>query len=187
MLARLIFALLLTSTSPLAQSEEWERIYIGDYISEHNEALPEFIPRLGRVLYQYTKETGHEACGIIGVNDAGQFGVSLYSDGAQRGCTMRWKEVPDGFISTGETIHSHPIISTIKLTSRDIAWNRAHGDYIHSRTMVIKPGFSKNDLRAGPGWLIDGMDTHYHNGASLRGRRMGIIASSEMAPPALPN
>ena len=165
---------------------DWpNREFLGDYLSNENEPLPDFIARLGNVLNEYTSQTGFEACGFIGVNNsenATKYGVSLYSDKVQRGCTMSQRDLPNGFLSTGETIHSHPNKQILYLTSDDVAWNKLRGKRVFTRTMTIEPGFSNGDLKAGAGWLIHHKVIRYFNGKSGKGRYVGVLSPIEMMP-----
>jgi len=169
----LFLALSISSSTP--PSPGWERKHLGDYVSEKGEPLEMFLKRLGVVLHAHTKSTGHEACGMIGRQSAtDRHAVSLYTDGVQRGCTMRYSEVPDGFDSTRETIHSHPHATLITLTQQDKAWNKAHNDVMHGATVNIHQGFSQGDFDAGPGWLVFQGVLQYQRGWN-RVRRFGKL------------
>lgn len=160
----------------------WEREHLGDYVSEAGEPLEIFLKRLGLVLDAHTQTTGHEACGVIGWQARSQrHAVALYTDGVQRGCTMRHSQMPSGFESTWETIHSHPHDSLITLTDADRAWNRAHNDVMPGRTVNIKPGFSQGDFDAGPGWLVF-QGTLQHQRGWSRVRRFGRLDGQAAVP-----
>lgn len=178
----LLICLLACLSFPALGEERWTRVHLGDYLSEPGESLEPFVRRLARVLFEHTRRTGTEACGVIGQDGSGRFGVSLYSDGVQRGCTMLKSETPMGFKFLGKTIHSHPPVREIRLTPQDIAWNRAHGQMISGGTMLIKEGFSRSDLQTGAGWLVQEFSLYYYNGTSLRGQRKGIIGTEKDMP-----
>lgn len=113
--------------------------------------------------------------------------MALYTDGVQRGCSMYRQDLVPGFTFTGETIHSHPVRDTLALTDRDLAWNRAHGVPGTGRSFPVKPGFSRGDRAAGPGWLVQGFDLRHHDGKafSLSGRWVARLAPREQVPPRL--
>ncbi|PZU43296.1 MAG: hypothetical protein DI568_17450, partial [Sphingomonas sp.] len=160
----------------------WERQHLGDYASNPRETLDGFLKRLGLVLDAHTRTTGHEACGVIGRQDStSRYAVSLYTDGVQRGCSMSYSEVPAGFETTRETIHSHPRARFITLTAQDKAWNLAHNDVMHGNTVSIKPGFSQGDFDAGPGWLVFQGTLQYQRGWN-RVRRFGKLPMTDEWP-----
>jgi hypothetical protein len=158
------------------------REFLGHYLSEPGEEVAPFMARLGSVLHAFSSSTGHEACGVIAQDATGRFGVSLFTDGVQRGCVMRWSQVPPGFTSIGQTLHSHPVASTIVLSDRDRAWNKRYGEIVHTRTLTIRPGFSPGDLRTGPGWLIDQNALHYHDGGLGRGHYVSRLSTPLPVP-----
>jgi hypothetical protein len=165
-----------------SESPGWERQHLGDYVSEPGEPLEIFLKRLGLVLDAHTKATGHEACGMIGWQASTErHAVALFTDGVQRGCSMRYSEVPTGFETTRETIHSHPYATLITLTAADRAWNRAHNDMMHGSTINIKPGFSQGDFDAGPGWLVFQGTLQYQRGWG-RVRRFGRLDAAATTP-----
>lgn len=179
-----MFSLLIGVLSPASEPSlrEWERQHLGDYASTPGETLEGFLKRLGLVLDAHTRTTGHEACGVIGRQPAtSRYAVSLYTDGVQRGCSMSYSEVPPGFDTTRETIHSHPRARFITLTAQDKAWNRAHNDVMHGTTISIKPGFSQGDFEAGPGWLVFQGTLQYQRGWN-RVRRFGKIPPMQPWP-----
>lgn len=175
---------LIAALSPASEpsSVGWERQHLGDYASTSGEPLEGFLKRLGLVLDAHTRTTGHEACGVIGRQDStSRYAVSLYTDGVQRGCSMSYSEVPAGFETTRETIHSHPRARFITLTAQDKAWNLAHNDVMHGNTVSIKPGFSQGDFDAGPGWLVFQGTLQYQRGWN-RVRRFGKLPMTDEWP-----
>jgi len=177
-----MLSLLLALTTAASVSPGWERQHLGDYVSEPGEPLEIFLKRLGLVLDAHTKATGHEACGMIGFQaSTDRHAVALFTDGVQRGCSMRYSQVPAGFETTRESIHSHPYATLITLTDADRAWNRAHNDVMHGTTVNIKPGFSQGDFDAGPGWLVFQGTLQYQRGWS-RVRRFGRLDATATLP-----
>ena len=185
--ARMLWLLFALTAGPTEAANGWERIHLGDYVSDPGEPLELFLKRLGLVLDAHTKATGHETCGMIGWQAAtSRHAVALYTDGVQRGCSMRYSQVPDGFVSTRETIHSHPYATSIVLRDADRAWNKAHNDLMYGRTVTLEPGFSQGDFDAGPGWLVFQGTLQYQKGPT-RIRRFGKLDWKAPVPALLPS
>ncbi|WP_372381383.1 hypothetical protein [Xanthomonas sp. NCPPB 1754] len=149
----------------------WERRHLGDYVSGPGESLPDFLRRTGRVLHEFTRQSGNEACGAI-ASDGRRFSLRLYTDGVPHGCAIRTNEVLEGFAYTGETIHSHPWQKVLKMTPAATAWSRQHRDG-NERASSLRndgaSGFSKADRANGDGWLVAGGSLlHIVNGKSER-------------------
>lgn len=162
--------------SGVAGAQSWpHRTCLGAFTSSPGQELQMFLGQVGKSFERYTRQTGHEACGVVGHNGT-QWSILAFSDGVQRGCTMHHSEVVAGFSSTGQTLHSHPDTGSVWLTERDREWNTRHGQRLNTRMLVIRPGFSPGDLRAGPGWLVQGGALHYQDGSGRSGQRMGLLA-----------
>lgn len=169
------WALLAFLLSGPAWAQAWpHRTCLGAFTSPSGQDLQSFMAQVGRSFEHYTRQTGHEACGVVGQRN-NQWAILAFSDGVQRGCSMHHQEVVSGFSSTGQTIHSHPDSGSIWLTERDRAWNRHYGQQVHTRSLALRPGFSPSDLRAGPGWLVQGGALHYQDGSGRAGRRVGVL------------
>lgn len=171
--------------APVGWAQEaagWQREFLGTYASRPAEPLDGFMLRLGRVLFEHTRRTGHEACGVVAQDGQGRHAVMLFTDGVQRGCSMSRREIPEGFVATEHTIHSHPVAREIRYTAADLAWNRAHGQVTPQRTLLVRPGFSPSDLQAGPGWLVEGTAVFFQRSGRGTGKRVGVISPREHAP-----
>ena len=132
------------------------QISLGDYASQEGETLEEFMRRVGRVLHNFTRESGNEACGPI-ASDGVRYSVRLHTDGVPHGCAMRASDVLDGYAWTGETIHSHPWQKLLRLDSHAQAWSKRYGDGNHGSPTLRNDGasgFSRADYVGGPGWLV---------------------------------
>jgi hypothetical protein len=81
--------------------------HIADLRSGPGESLHAFLRRIAPQLRAYSDKTGFEACGIIGTDGHGGFGVVLGSSHSHIGCANDPAREIDGMTSTGETIHSH--------------------------------------------------------------------------------
>lgn len=134
----------------------WPQESVGDYTSEPGEALPVFLHRVGRVLHDYTRGNGNEACGPI-ASDGSRYSVRLHSDGVPHGCAMRASDVLEGFTFTGETIHSHPWQKLLVMSPKARAWSKQHGDGNEGAPTLRNDGaggFSRADRASGAGWLV---------------------------------
>ncbi len=81
--------------------------HIADLRSLPGETEHAFLLRVAPQLRAYSDKTGFEACGIIGADGHGGFGVVLGSSHSHIGCANDPARVIAGQTSTGETIHSH--------------------------------------------------------------------------------
>lgn len=136
----------------------WPQEPLGDYTSEPGETLPTFLHRVGRVLHDYTRANGNEACGPI-ASDGARYSVRLHTDGVPHGCAMQASDVLEGFTFTGETIHSHPWQKLLVMTPKARTWSRFYKDG-HADAPTLRndgaSGFSKADRANGDGWLVAG-------------------------------
>lgn len=74
------------SVPPAGTKQGWERQHLGDHVSEPGEALPDFLRRTGRVLHDYTRQSGNEACGAIASDGQRFFPAPLHRWCATRLC-----------------------------------------------------------------------------------------------------
>lgn len=134
--------------------------YLFEAVSNSGEPLDAFILRAAPALNSYTKKSGFEACGVI-ASDAktGRFAVRINSTKGAMSCGMFRSNVPDGFVATDMTVHSHPERRIVMPTAGDVAYFEAHP----IGTRMVKQGrpenlgnalFSSTDYRSGPGYLV---------------------------------
>jgi hypothetical protein len=81
--------------------------HIADLKSQPGESEHAFLKRIGPQLRAYADQTGYEACGVIGSDGQGNYGVVLGSSHAHLSCINKAVRVLPGMTSTGETIHTH--------------------------------------------------------------------------------
>ena len=126
---------------------------------------------MGRVLHDYTRANGNEACGPIGF-DGLRYSVRLHTDGVPHGCAMRANDVLEGFKFTGETIHSHPWQKLLVMTPKARAWSKHYGDGNEGAPTLRNDGaggFSHADYASGAGWLVaKGQLLHQADGTTTR-------------------
>lgn len=145
--------------------------YLFTEVSEKGETLPVFLRRVGRVLHNYTKANGNEACGPI-ASDGSRYSVRLHTDGVPQGCALRAGDVLEGFTFTGETIHSHPWQKLLVMTPKARAWSNLYKDGNEGALTLRNDGasgFSKVDRANGDGWLVAGGQLlHFSHGKTER-------------------
>lgn len=160
-----------------ADSPRWKREQLGEYTSNPNETLEQFMKRVSPALHIFTLRTGNEACAAIGMKD-GTYAIRLYTDGVPHGCTLQTTDLLDGYTFTGETIHSHPWQKILVMTPAASAWSEFYKDG-NARTTSLRndgsSGFSKADRVNGDGWLVAGGNLlHLSNGKT---QKIGSIKS----------
>lgn len=130
-------------------------------VSLHNENLHAFLIRISPLLQSHTKETGHEACGVIASN-GNQYSLIATTSYSHIYCLNDSKIVANGFSPIGENIHTHPINSTYLVNKQD---RRMLGRFIDLGSQQAKgpKGFSPEDFMAGSGYLIEGNELLYQN------------------------
>lgn len=140
--------------------------HIADLRSRAGESEHAFLVRIGPQLRAFSDKTGFEACGVIGSDKNGDFGVVLGSSGSRIGCVNDPARVLTGMTSTGETIHSHGRQGSFNMNHADKALSGLdpfdinlipiHGaDLFH---------FSPRDYAAGAGYLATPTGLEYQDG-----------------------
>lgn len=140
--------------------------------SQPGEVLDLFMLRVAPVLRAHTLKTGHEACGVVAEDESG-YAIVVGSSGAAAACINDRTRVPEGFVASDLTIHSHPESPTLRLSRIDRAimglaarasggaeWGEAQGPR-SLRVQRAMPnsglmGFSDADFGGGPGYLVAG-------------------------------
>jgi hypothetical protein len=90
-----------------------------------DEGRTAFIKRVAPEFVAYTERTGHEACGVVAVLANGADGVnptfSIRMSTLDSQIACKNLEPAAGYVSMGDTIHSHPLKRSVRLTARDAA------------------------------------------------------------------
>lgn len=141
--------------------------------SAPDEGKEAFLARSGRFFHNYTQNNGYEACAnICRSADGNRFGLVVTTNQSHVGCLVVSK-CPDATpISTGQSIHSHPLAGSFqanaadelfrKVTSNNTSklrrqsYTRVHGGD-HAK-------FSETDRASGPGYLVADEKLMYFDG-----------------------
>lgn len=117
------------------------------------ESRIETIARAGAIAEGYTRQSGFEACALVCENAQGQVGLRLTTSFSQVACRMRHEQAscPAGFANTRTTLHSHPLVLEVRANPVDAVYA---GQRRGRRIEVHPHGFSDQDYRAGPGYLM---------------------------------
>lgn len=139
--------------------------------SREGETLDAFALRAGVWFRNFTTGSSYEACGPVMVSsqEEGRWAIPVFSNLSQLGCAMP-EAVVEGFVATGETIHSHPVEKVVKPNARDRVFvagqsNRFNAERRQRRT-VDSSKFSATDFASGAGYLVADNKVFYQNGPS---------------------
>lgn len=145
-----------------AQSLHWEDLpyeHINTLISRPGETKNQFLIRIAPQLRAYSDRTGFEACGVIGSNQKGLFGVVLGSNHSHLACANNSNLMPQGMTSIDETIHSHGSNRSFQMSRVDkLFTGRSDNGSIVSMSLATRHGqildhFSPQDFNGGWGYL----------------------------------
>lgn len=176
-------AVLLLSVASLAapqvNAQALVRMDMAEYLSEPGESLDAFMLRVAPVLDQFTAANEWEACAAIGKTPEGdRYGFILTSSQAALGCLVYTDSLPEGMVSAGLTLHSHPGTKEVYPGYMDRQIMAMRGRKVLQAEMKnhARGGFSPEDFDAGPGYLVAGGMVLYQEG---RGhiRRVGRLES----------
>lgn len=122
-------------------------------VSREGENKEDFLRRAGGVLSGYTEHTAFEAC--ASVCQAGErTGIWATTSKAHGYCGVS-QQCPGGFTSTGESIHSHPQVSSYTVNEVDAVFS-GFRDRKGARKRVNPAVFSVHDYDGGSGYLATG-------------------------------
>lgn len=156
-----------TPRGPSSPVDSW---VVETMLSQPGQTKAEFIHDVSRFLDVWTLGTNVEACAQISVSPQGdQWGVRILTQKSQVNCLTGKDMVPFDFISTGETIHSHPNVengrvvlneNSAKLLSLLTGERYRKGA---SLTIQAPENFSSTDYEGGRGFLVSqGRLKHQH-------------------------
>lgn len=97
---------------------------VAELYSVVGEERSAFVKRVSVTFKNYTAETGHEVCGLIGVLKNGAdgvnptFSIKVVTLKSQVACGS--DEILDGYMSMDTTVHSHPEKRIVRLTAIDM-------------------------------------------------------------------
>jgi hypothetical protein len=139
---------------------------VGEFRSKPAEPLDAFLLRVGRALVDFSDRTQFEACGTIARSaDGTQYAVDAYTNHAHVYCASLAENVPNGMVSTGQAIHSHPTKRAFHATDAD---RRFLGIQPSDRPVTIRierpEWFSAGDYDNGPGYLATKRGVYFQEG-----------------------
>lgn len=147
-----------TPRGPSIPIDSW---VVETILSQPGQTKAEFIHDVSRFLDGWTMRTNVEACAQISVSPQGdQFGVRILTQKSQVNCLTGKDMVPFDFISTGETIHSHPNVENGHIVLNETSaklLSLLTGDRHRKGTTLPIRGhqrFSPLDYASGQGYLV---------------------------------
>ena len=150
-------------------------------VSREGESLDEFVVRIAPVLDAFTAQTEWEACGVLAQDAQGRYATVIGSVQASLSCATSADNVPEGFASIGQTVHSHPNTPDVRPTGSDQALQEMFGIRAVPYKRVEKNpgsrGFSPVDFQAGPGYLVVGGRIMHQEGLRTT-RQVGRLEST---------
>ena len=154
----LLMIVLMFGALPAAAEFKPTFTYLPTQTSQPGETLDDFALRTAHVLADFTKDKGWEVCAVIGQNAEGLYAYSPTSMGASMACPLLEGALPDGFLSTGVSIHSHPTGKRLIPSEADLLLAQYHKRYLDPKGVKNGGGggFSPEDFKAGPGYLVIG-------------------------------
>jgi hypothetical protein len=156
---------------------------ICEAVSRVDEQPQDFMKRVGQSLNAFAKMHGVEGCGYLTHNpDTRQFGIRLTTQGGYFFCVNSVDDAyrEPGFRLTTTTLHNHPTDTYIKPSPSDIAIKRLlqgpDAEFVVARQKNFGMlGFSAQDYKAGPGYLVAG-DLLWHQRGRGTQHIVGAIA-----------
>ena len=112
---------------------------------------------------KWTAEHHVELCGAVATDDVGRLGIVLTTSRSPAECHFSHAIVPEGFVSTGETFHTHPRTLPGGRVQMSLAQRRKFGNF-----RVSEKDFSPQDYSNGPGYVLTGDMLLHQAGAGTR-------------------
>ncbi len=159
---------------------------IATFESREGEDLEAFVMRMGGWFRTFTTSSGYEACAYIlkAADGSDRWAMPVYTNTSQIGCVMGEVAV-EGFVATGETIHSHPVERRIDPNAQDRVFMAGQSKRFNverrQRRGVDPRTFSDTDFESGAGYLVADDKVLYQNGrASVR--EVGVLPAADPTP-----
>lgn len=149
------------------QGEYAPVIAVAPVVAKPGESDADFLLRAGRWMRNFTTGSGYEACSQVCRAPSGGLGLLVSTSNSQIGCGLTG-ECPDGYTATPDSIHSHPVVSRLKMNDVDRAFMRARRPGQNVKRQEAFTGarmtFSGPDYASGPGYLVTDDVLLYQNG-----------------------
>lgn len=137
-------------------------VELGAMDSAPDEEMEAFLIRVAQTLDLFTRQTHHEACGVIMTNETqSAWRVRITTNRSHLSCVMVAFEEP-GYVRMGGDIHSHPYIPDgTRANAQDVLRRR---DFTCGENIrIFDQHFSQIDFDHGPGYLVSrGRLLHQH-------------------------
>lgn len=150
--------------------------HVATLFQRADESQEAFVYRVGGELRGFTARTGFEACGNICATSDRRHGILLFTDASQLACADR-RVCPLGMSPAGDSIHSHPVGTTIRYNENDVASINRHA-FRNAKVGGVQVftgwRFSKQDYALGSGYLVYG-DALLHQRGKGTQRQVGWI------------
>ena len=164
--------------STIGRGESVNVIPMVTTLSEPGESKDAFVMRLAQWFRNFTVTSGYEACGTLASASDGRFGIVITTSHSQVGCAVA-KLVPDGFVATDETVHSHPVQRRLTASGNDRAFAQAASNSSRRVARQFRVSgnperFSRADFAAGPGYLVTATRVMHQRGAG-NVREVGLL------------
>ena len=154
---------------------------LGALDSTEGETLDDFLVRVAQAMDVFTRQTNHEVCGVILVNEAQDaWRVRLTTNRSHISCVMVSFDEP-GYKRLGPDIHSHPRVpGGIPANSQDVARNPKF--HCGQNMVVFDETFSEKDLERGPGYLVSRNRLMFQRGKMFPFQQRAVFPSLEQMP-----
>lgn len=170
-------------------------VELGSLDSRPGEDLDAFVLKAGGVIHDFTRATGHEACGVLMVADddlegtRGPWRVRLITNRSHIACVMI-EYADQGYRRLGPGIHSHPYLPEgFKVNPQDERWRKpiCKPEEEQCQAMlesaprcgdgwrIFDGEFSARDFEHGPGYLVARGRVLYQHGAEHPIRLVGNV------------
>lgn len=154
---------------------------LGAMDSAPDESFDDYMVRVAQAMDAFTRQTNHEVCGVILVNEQGDaWRVRLTTNRSHISCVMVTFDEP-GYKRLGPDIHSHPRVpGGIAANSQDIERNPRFA--CGQKMVVFDETFSEKDLTRGPGYLVSRNRLLFQRGKEFPFQQRAVFESLERMP-----
>jgi len=140
--------------------------YLGTLVSVGPTTRNDFALAVSPYLHGYATKTDTESCGEIASNSRHEFALIWGTNHSHLGCIIPAGNVPNGFTTTGVTIHAHPVHPGFHMTKADVILGQFGRVSRYVGLFVDTPShFSATDYQGGPGYLATPAGAIFQDGS----------------------